>query len=156
MFLAKNIMTESTFTVGKKTNVKAALDLLAEHNISGLPVVDDAEKVVGIISGSDILRYSQQKNVVPKTSNSFWAFPYTDTDAIARIRDGLDVLHRTTVEQVMTQKVYTVKTDTPVSDIAKLMIKKSINRVPVVDSDGKLIGIISRADLVKFMAGTES
>ncbi len=156
MFLAKDIMTESAFSVKKNSNVKAALDLLAENNISGLPVVDDAGKVVGIISGSDILRYSQQKNVVPKTSSSFWVSPYTETDDIASIRDGFEILHRTSVDHVMTKKAYTVKEDTPVSDIAKLMISRSINRVPVVDSDGKLVGIISRADLVKFMAGTES
>jgi CBS-domain-containing membrane protein len=89
MFLAKDIMTVSTISVSKNNNVKAALDLLAEHNISGLPVVDDEKKVVGIISGSDILRYSHQKNVVPKTSSSFWVSPYTESDDIAIIRNGL-------------------------------------------------------------------
>ncbi len=156
MFLARDIMTVLTISISKNNNVKVALDLLAEHNISGLPVVDDEGKVVGIISGSDILRYSHQKNVVPKTSSSFWVSPYTESDDIANIRDGFEVLHRTTIEQVMTKKVYTVKVDTAISDVAKLMISKTINRVPVVDDAGKLLGIISRADLVKFMAGTES
>lgn len=156
MFLARDIMTVSTISVSKNNNVKVALDLLAEHNISGLPVIDDEGKVVGIISGSDILRYSHQKNVVPKTSSSFWVSPYTESDDIATIRDGFEVLHRTAIEHVMTKKVYTVKVDAAVSDIAKLMISKTINRVPVVDDAGKLLGIISRADLVKSMAGTES
>jgi CBS domain-containing protein len=156
MFLAKDIMTVSTISVSKNNNVKAALDLLAEHNISGLPVVDDEKKVVGIISGSDILRYSHQKNVVPKTSSSFWVSPYTESDDIAIIRNGFEVLHRTAIEQVMTKKVFMVKADTPVSDVAKLMISKTINRVPVVDDAGVLLGIISRADLIKSMAGTES
>ena len=156
MFLAKDIMTVPTISVSKNNNVKVALDLLAENNISGLPVIDDEGKVVGIISGSDILRYSHQKNVVPKTSSSFWVSPYTESDDIANIRDGFEVLHRTTIEQVMTKKVYTVKVDTAISDVAKLMISKTINRVPVVDDAGKLLGIISRADLVKSMAGTES
>ncbi len=156
MFLAKDIMTVSTISVSKNNNVKVALDLLAEHNISGLPVVDDEGKVAGIISGSDILRYSQQKSVVPKTSSSFWFSPYTESDDIAAIRDGFENLHRTAIEQVMTKNVFTVKGDTPVSDVAKLMISRNINRVPVVDDAGILLGIISRADLVKFMAGTES
>jgi CBS domain-containing protein len=56
----------------------------------------------------------------------------------------------------MTKKVFMVKADTPVSDVAKLMISKTINRVPVVDDAGVLLGIISRADLIKSMAGTES
>ncbi len=156
MFLAKDIMTVPTISVSKNNNVKVALDLLAEHNISGLPVVDDEGKVAGIISGSDILRYSQQKNVVPKTSSSFWFSPYTESDDIASIRNGFENLHRTVIEQVMTKKVFTLKGDTPISDVAKLMISRNINRVPVVDDAGKLLGIISRADLVKFMAGTES
>jgi len=156
MFLAKDIMTVPTISVSKNNNVKVALDLLAEHNISGLPIVDDEGKVAGIISGSDILLYSQQKNVVPKTTTSFWVSPYTQSDDIAVIRDGFENLHRTAIEQVMTKKVFTVKGDTPVSDVAKLMISRNINRVPVVDDAGKLLGIISRADLVRFMAGTES
>ena len=156
MFLARDIMTVSTISVSKNNNVKMALDLLAEHNISGLPVVDDEGKVVGIISGSDILRYSHQKKVVPKASSSFWVSPYTESDDIAVIRSGFEVLHRTVIEQVMTKKVFSVKEDAAISDVAKLMISKTINRVPVVDDVGKLLGIISRADLVKFMAGTES
>ena len=156
MFLARDIMSVSTISVSKNNNVKVALDLLAEHNISGLPVVDDEGKVVGIISGSDILSYSHQKNVVPKTSSSFWISPYTESDDIDIIRSGFEVLHRTAIEQVMTKKVFTVKEDAAISDVAKLMISKTINRVPVVDDAGKLLGIISRADLVKLMACTES
>ncbi len=156
MFLAKDIMTAATITVNKYNHVKAALDLLAEHNISGLTVIDEENKVIGIISGSDILRYSNQKNIVPKSGSSIWVSPYADSDDFALIRSGLEVLHRTTIEQIMTKNVYTVKRDTPVSDVAKLMISKTINRVPVVDDAGVLLGIISRADIVKFMAGTES
>ncbi len=156
MFLAKDIMTAPTISVSKDNNVKAALNLLAEHNISGLPVIDNDGKVVGIVSGSDIIRYSQQKKVMPVSSISFWVSPYSETDDIASVRNGFEILHRTIIENVMTRKVYTVSMDTPISEVAKLMINRKINRVPVVDNDGKLTGIISRADLVKFMAGSEN
>jgi CBS domain-containing protein len=156
MFLARDIMTASTISIKKDDNVKAALDLLAKHNISGLPVVDEGHRVVGIISGSDILRYSQHKKVIPKSSSSFWVSPYTETEDIAMVRSGFEILHRTVISDVMTSKVFTVHEDAPISEVAKLMINRTINRVPVLDLEGKLIGIISRADIVKFMAGTES
>lgn len=156
MFLARDIMTAPTISVSKDNNVKAALDLLAEHNISGLPVIDNNEKVVGIVSGSDIMRYSQQKKVVPARSFSFWVSPYSETDDIASVRNGFEILNRTIIEDVMTRKVYTVGMNTPISEVAKLMINRKINRVPVIYDDGKLAGIISRADLVKFMADSEN
>lgn len=156
MFLARDIMTAPAILIRQNENVKTALDLLARHNISGLPVVDEQEKVVGIISGSDILHYSQQKKVIPKASSSFWVSPYAETDDIASVRNGFELLHRTIVEKVMTKKVYTVSEDTPTSEVAKLMINRAINRVPVVSQDGKLRGIISRADLVKYLAEAES
>ncbi|MBW6462992.1 MAG: CBS domain-containing protein [Firmicutes bacterium] len=156
MLLARDIMTAPTISINQGKTVKVALDLLAEHNISGLPVVDDDENVVGVISGSDIMRYSQNKKVLPSSSTSFWVSPYSETDDIATIRNGFEALHRTIIKDVMTKKVYTANFDTPISEVAQLMIKRKINRVPVVTDDKKLAGIISRADLVKFMAETEN
>jgi CBS domain-containing protein len=156
MFLARDIMVKSIVTVKKNQTVKEALDLLAKHNVSGLPVVDDAGKVVGVISGTDIMQYSYLKQVVPQTGVPFWISPYLEVDDIASIRQGFEVLHRTMIETVMTKKVYTVTEETPVSEIAKLLIKRKINRVPVVNHHHKLTGIITRTDLVKFMAESET
>lgn len=156
MFIARDIMSVSTITVKRKQNVKEALDLLAKHNVSGLPVIDDEGRVVGVISGTDIMRYSHLKQVLPKTSGSFWLLPYCESDDIASIRQGFDILHRTPIEMVMTKKVYTVSEETPISDIAKLLIKRKIDRVPVVNQNNRLTGVITRADLVKFMAETET
>jgi len=155
MFLAKDIMTSPTISVSKDHTVKEALDLLAKHSISGLPVVDAEEKVIGIISGTDIMRYSQQKKVVPLTSGSFWVSPYTESDDIANIRRGFETLHRTIIEMVMTKKVYSVSEDTATTEVARLMNRRKINRVPVVNETGKLVGIVTRADIVKCMADTE-
>jgi CBS domain-containing protein len=149
-------MSVSTITVKRNQTVKEALDLLAKHNVSGLPVIDDDRRVVGIISGTDIMRYSQQKQVLPKTGGLFWISPYSESDDIESIRQGVDILHRTQIEMVMTKKVHTVTEETPISDIAKLLIKRKINRVPVVNQNNRLTGIITRADLVKFMAETET
>jgi len=156
MFIARDIMVSSVITVKKNQTVKEALDLLAKHNLSGLPVVDDAEIVVGIISDTDIMQYSYLKQFVPKTSLSPWLSPYLNTDDAAIILNGIEILHRTLIETVMTKKVHTVTEETPITEIAKLLIKRKINRVPVVNHHNNLVGIITRTDLVKYMAESET
>lgn len=152
MFTAKEIMSSPAVSIKKDQTVKKALDVLAERNFSGLIVVDEDGKVIGVISDTDIIRYSQQKSVIPQSSFSFWTSPYTEIDDIASIREGFEMLHRTLINQVMTKKVYTVKEDTPATDVAKLMNRRNINRVPVIDDDGKLVGIITRSDVVQCLA----
>lgn len=152
MFTAKEIMSTPAVSVKEDQTVKEALDILAEHKISGLIVVDDESKVIGIISDTDIIRYSQKRSVIPQSNFSFWTSPYTEIDDIASIREGFEMLHRTLLSQVMTKKVYSVKEDTPATDVAKLMNRRNINRVPVIDDDEKLVGIITRSDVVQCLA----
>lgn len=152
MTLAKDIMSSPAISIREDQSVKEALDLLARHKISGLPVVDDDGKIVGIISNTDVIRYSQQKNVISQHSASFWVSPYTDMDDIASIRKGFEMLHRTRVDQLMTRKVYSTSEETSATDVAKLMNRRNVNRIPVVDASKKLVGIITRADMVKCMA----
>ncbi len=155
MYIAKDIMSSPTISISKEQTVKEALDLLAKHGISGLPIVDENDKVVGIISDTDIIRYSQQKSIVPHTGSSFWISPYSEIEELASVRSGFELLHKTKLENIMTKKVYSVTEDTPASDVAKLMNRRKINRIPVVSDDGKLIGIVTRADMVQCMANLE-
>ena len=157
MFLAEDIMTSPTITIGKDKNVKEALNLLADNNISGVPVTDEDGKLIGIISGADIMRYSQQKKMIPFSNTSLWVTQFGDSDEdLQVIRSSYENLYRTMVEQIMTKKVYSASKDTPISELAKLMNKNYINRIPIVDSDKKVIGIVTRNDLVKYMAGSEN
>ncbi len=155
MYKAKDIMSSQPISASKEQTVKEALDLLAKHGISGLPVVDENDKVIGIISDTDIIRYSEQKSIVPHTGSSFWISPYTEIAELASVRSGFELLHKTQLENVMTKKVYSVTEDTPASDVAKLMNRRNINRIPVVNDDGKLVGIVTRADLIQCMANLE-
>lgn len=157
MFMAKDIMTSPTITIGKDKNVKEALNLLADNNISGVPVTDEDGKLIGIISGADIMRYSQQKKMIPFSNTSLWVTQFGDSDEdLQAIRSSYENLYRTMVEQIMTKKVYSTSKDTPISELAQLMNKNYINRIPIVDSDKKVIGIVTRNDLVKYMAGSEN
>ncbi len=157
MFLAEDIMASPTITIGKDKNVKEALNLLADSNISGVPVTDEDGKLIGIISGADIMRYSQEKKMIPFSNTSLWVTQFGSADEdLQMIRNSYENLYRTLVEQIMTKKVYSASKDTPISELAKLMNKNNINRIPIVDSDKKVIGIVTRNDLVKYMASSEN
>ena len=152
METAKDIMSSPAVSINEEKTLQEAIKLLADHLISGLPVVNDNEKVTGIISDTDIIRYSQKIDVVPTTNLSGWISPYTDVSELTTLRSGRERLHQTKIKEVMTKKVFSVSEETSANEIARLMNRRKINRVPVVDNAGKLLGIITRADMVQCMA----
>ena len=91
-------------------------------------------------------------NVVPLFDPSGWISPHTDINDLASIRRGIDLLARTKVSKLMKKKVYTASEETPLIEIARLMSRRQINRVPIVNREGKLTGIITRADMVRSIA----
>lgn len=149
---AREIMTTPVISVTEEMTLKELAELLSKNRFSGVPVVDAEQKVIGILSDTDIVRYSHQVNVVPFSDLSGWISPYTDITDIATVRKGMDQLSKTTVGKVMTRKVFTATEDTDIHEVAKVMNRRKINRVPVVDGSGKLVGIITRADMVNYLA----
>ncbi len=152
MFKAKDIMSTPAISISGEKTLQEAIELLAEKKISGFPVIDDQGKVIGIISDTDIISYSQKLNVIPHTSLSGWISPYSNVDDLATMRKGFDLLGKTMVKDVMTKKVHSVNQEAEATDVAKLMSRRNINRIPVVNNDGKLVGIVTRADMVQCMA----
>lgn len=152
MYKAKEIMTTPAYSVTGDQTLQEVLDLLADKKVSGVPAVDDQGRVIGIISDTDIIRYAHQISVVPLSNLSGWISPYTDIADLASVRKGFEMLHRTKVEQVMTKKVYTVSEDTSATEVAKMMNRRKINRVPVIGAAKQLVGIITRSDMVQCMA----
>ncbi len=152
MQTAKEIMSAPPISVHQDKTLQDAIELLAKHRISGLPVVDSQGKIAGIISDTDILRYSEKIKVVPTTNLSGWISPYTDVSNLATMQKGMETLHQTRVKEVMTKKVHTVNEEAEATDVARLMNRRNINRIPVVDDDNKLVGIVTRADMVQCMA----
>lgn len=152
MHTAKDIMTTPVISISEDKTLQDAVELMAQHHFSGLPVTDSDNRIVGIISDTDIIRYAHEVSVVPLSSLSGWVSPHSDISDLASIRKGMENLHRTTVKKIMVKKVYTVNEDDPVNEIARLMNRRNINRVPVVDNQGMLVGIVTRADMVRCMA----
>jgi len=149
---AAEIMTSPVLSIKPEDTLSEAIRIMAEKNISGLPVVDDRQHVVGIISDKDIINYSAKLQVVPLIGSSGWLSPYTDMSSIAPLKKGYEILSTTKVHSVMTKNVFTVKDTASGDEAVKFMSRKDVNRVPVVTSTGVLVGIITRSNLVNYLA----
>lgn len=148
--LAKDLMKSPVITVPVTATLGDVARILDENDISGVPVVDDAGRLVGIISELDLIRRSQQVQIARR--NPFaWVSPHASPGDIAVFTRGLCEVGETKVADVMTRKVITVDEHDSVESVALLMAQRRINRVPVMRGP-ELVGIISRADLVWAMA----
>jgi CBS domain-containing protein len=144
---AGDIMTRDVITVFPHTSLRYVAKLLAENHLSGLPVVDDAHHVVGIVTENDLLKWSDE----PGEKQTWWLDMLAEGSQLAP--DFLDLIRveGEKVRTVMKTDVATITESLSVTDIAKLMVAKSIKRVPVL-RDSKLVGVVSRADLVRAFA----
>ena len=148
--IAKDIMTTNVVSVRVDTPVVDVARLMATHNVSGVPVVDAGSRVVGVVSENDLLlKHDKAKSPHRLALFGFWVVPEESlVEAYEDARGG------TVAADVMTKKAVTFEEDADITQIAETMVKKNINRVPIV-RDGKLVGIVSRADIVKSIAGID-
>jgi CBS domain-containing protein len=144
--LARDIMTVDVITVKADEDLEKVSRLLLKHRISGLPVVDDGGKVVGIISEGDLLVKGKEVEV-PSHSVVLGAVIYLDS--LKRFYDELKRVFALSVGELMTKKVYTVRLEATRAELSSLMADKGINRIPVVDENNKLVGIVTRQDIIK-------
>jgi len=146
--LAKNIMTKKVITINKNASVEKLSELLLKNKISGVPVVDDDDKLVGVATEGDLIVRDSDLHF-PRYFKLLDSIIYLES--LNKFKSNLKKYLGTKVEDIMTAKVRTVREDTPVSEIANIMIRNNVNRVPVLNSKGDLAGIITRADIVKSM-----
>jgi CBS domain-containing protein len=146
--LAKNIMVKKVITINRNASVGKLSELLLKNKISGVPVVDDAGKMVGIATEGDLIVKDADLHF-PRYFKLLDSIIYLES--LNKFKRNLTKYLGTKVEDVMTSKVWAVSEDTPVSEVANIMIRKNVNRVPVLGNDGNLVGIITRADVVKSM-----
>jgi len=138
---AGEVMTTDVVFVKKDDTLETAANIMARHGIAGLPVVENGEEVVGVISEKDFLFHMGGKN----------AGSFMEVVAQCLRNKGCVAIpiRRKKAKDIMTSPAITVRKDTPVSEIANIFTEKEINRVPVTDNGGKLLGIIAREDIVK-------
>lgn len=146
---ARDVMVSPVITVRKNATVREVAKILLEKRISAVPVVDDAEKVVGIVTESDLMRRAEAGTERPY---SWWLQFLAGHAAIAA---EYVKSHALKVEDIMTTDVVTAPAEMPLHEIATLLEEHQIRRVPIVSKDGNLIGIVSRANLIQVVASAQ-
>lgn len=145
---AKDIMTKEVVTVKEDDTVKVAAKLINERGISGLPIVSEDRKVIGIITEGDLIR-RVAKISGPSFIEIFGAlFPIeSKKDFMGKIDRYMGYL----VKDMMSKDVITISENTEIEDVATMMIDKKIKTLPIVDDKKELVGIISRRDIMKIL-----
>ena len=138
---AGDVMVTEVISVTGKTPLDQVAAVMARHGISGVPVVEEGERVVGVISEKDFLTRMGEQDAE------------TFMGVVAECLKGLGCvavsIRGQNAEDIMTSPAVTVNEETSVMEIANILTGKNINRVPVINREGHLVGIISRADIVR-------
>jgi CBS domain-containing protein len=143
---AHQIMTRSVITVTPETSVVEAANIMLQRHISGLPVVNSAGHLVGIISEGDFLRRSEIGT--QRQRGRFMKF------ILGAGKEATDFVHEhgRKIAEIMTPEPLTVSEDTDLEKIVEIMEKNNVKRLPVTRGD-KLVGIVSRSNLLRAVAG---
>jgi CBS domain-containing protein len=148
-----DIMSRDPIVVHPETPLSEAIRTLAEHRISGLPVVDDSNKLVGVVSETDLMW--QETGVTPP--------PYfMILDSVIYLENPAKYdreLHKAlgqTVDEVMTKKdIATTTPETSIRSAANLMHERKVHRLIVVDANKQVVGVLTRGDIIRFMAANQ-
>ncbi|MDH4202531.1 MAG: CBS domain-containing protein [Phycisphaerae bacterium] len=132
MLQAKTIMIKDVATVRPQDTLDQVIEILVDKNITGIPVVNEDNTLAGIITERDILSYMLEQ------------------DAITHLTDSNLCEH--TVYHAMTANVVAFDEITPLAEICECLVNRPFRRVPIIDKDRKLVGIISRKDLIAVIA----
>ncbi len=146
--LVKDIMVKEVITIQKDASVEELSELLINNKISGVPVVDTDGKLAGIATEGDLIIKDSDLHF-PRYFKLLDSIIYLES--LNKFKKNLKKFLGTKVEDVMTAEIKTVKEETQITEAANIMIKYNINRVPVLDSKDELVGIVTRADIVKSM-----
>ncbi|MDC0834584.1 phosphoribulokinase [Leptolyngbya valderiana BDU 20041] len=147
-----DVMSRDPILVRPDTPIQEAIQIIAERHISGLPTVDETGKLVGILSETDLMW--RETGATPP--------PYiTILDSVIFLENPKryekelhKVLGQTVGEVMTTQHIVTTTPDCPLQDAARLMHEKKVHRLPVLDDSKKVVGILTRGDIVRAMAAS--
>jgi CBS domain-containing protein len=146
---ADGVMTSNVVTVGENASVQDVALVLLQNQISAVPVIDRMGNMVGIVSEGDLMRRPESET---EKRRSPWLELLSSKQALAA---EFVKMHSRRVTDVMTRGVITATPDTPVAEIASLLEKNGIKRVPILRG-GKLVGIVSRANLLHGLASLKN
>lgn len=150
---ARDIMVTNVMTVGPEASVRQAAEILFKNRISALPVVDEHGELIGIVSEGDLARRAELET----DDRRSWWLEIFSRESKEKLATEYVKSHARRVRDLMTRRVITAGPGTSLRDIAGLLEKNRIKRVPIV-AKGRVVGIVSRANLVQALAslGKES
>lgn len=137
----KDVMTTAVITAGEDSPYKDLVGLMTSNGISGLPVTDDDGRLVGIVTEADLL-LAEEDEPRHRTMLLRWAVNPKRLAALAKSAEGLRAV------DIMTRDVVIVRPDDTVREAANTLLKAEVKRLPVVDDEGRVVGIVSRRDLL--------
>ncbi len=144
---ASDVMTRRVETVEPSTRVDEIVRRLIARRISAVPVVDAEGKLVGMVSEADLLHRPEAGT---EQRQPWWVDLFSSPEQRA---EAFLKAHGRTAAEVMSRKIEVVAEDTPLDAVARLMQERAVKRVPVV-RDGRVVGIVARADLIRMLAAT--
>ncbi len=150
MQTAKDVMTANPVSIAAGAEIAEAARLLLEKRFNGVPVVDEAGKLVGILCQSDLIAQQKQLKLpsVFTLLDSF--FPLSSEREMER---EMEKITATRVEQAMTRNPVHVTPDTPLEEVATIMADKKLYTLPVVDNE-ELVGVVGKEDILRALLGS--
>ena len=148
MLTAQNIMTREVITVKENATVRELAALLLTNNISGAPVVDDAGKVIGVVTESDLI-FQNKKVHLPTAFAILDAFVFLERPEKMELE--LKKIAGSKVGDICSRKLISVGPETELEELATLMAEKKIHTLPVM-SEGRLVGVIGKSDIIRTIA----
>ncbi|MBQ0983484.1 CBS domain-containing protein [Streptomyces sp. F63] len=136
-----SVMTGDVVRVVRSTPFKDVAALLAEHRISGVPVVDDDEKVLGVISETDLMARQAEKTDSGERRHRFRLTPSAHRTAVKA--------RALTAGELMSSPAVTVRAESSIAEAARTLAKFRVERLPVIDEEDRLVGIVTRRDLLQ-------
>ncbi|MBU0673344.1 MAG: CBS domain-containing protein [Proteobacteria bacterium] len=145
MLTAQDIMTREVISVGPEMEVEQLAALLWENKISGVPVVENGDTLIGVVTESDLIDQTKKIHIPTVLTILDSMIFLGDTD---KVNQDLRKMTGTKVKDLYSDKPFTVTETTPVDEIATIMAEKRLHTLPVV-RQGKLVGIIGKADIIR-------
>ena len=145
MKTARDIMTRNVVTVKKDQPISDLSKLFIENHFNGVPVLDDAGKVIGVVTQSNLIE--QNKNLhIPTVIALFDAVLFLESEK--KFESDVKKLTGSKIEDIYHKKPITVSPDTDLSEITTIMAEKDVHTLPVLEDD-KLVGIIGKKDVIR-------
>ena len=140
----KEVMVKEVDSLSPDISVKEAMDILLKRKISGLPVIDTAGKLAGMFTEKNILSY-----LLPSYIEKVGRFVYEENPKATKKK--LAELCQIKISQLMRKEVVTTTEETALCEAARIMLTQKARRLPVVDKERKVVGIIAREDILRAM-----